>query len=66
MEYNSRTRRDFLRTAGLGGAALAAARGPERRRPNVLFILCDDLNDSVAGMGGHPQARTPNIARLTT
>ncbi len=33
-------------------------------RPNVLFIVCDDLNDAVSGMGGHPQARTPNIERL--
>ena len=33
-------------------------------RPNVLFIICDDLNDSVEGMGGHPQARTPNIDQL--
>ena len=33
-------------------------------RPNVLFIICDDLNDSVEGMGGHPQAKTPNLSRL--
>jgi arylsulfatase A-like enzyme len=26
--------------------------------------MCDDLNDYVAGMGGHPQAKTPNIERL--
>lgn len=35
-----------------------------RRRPNVLFISIDDLNDWVGILGGHPQARTPNIARL--
>ena len=34
------------------------------KRPNVLLIICDDLNDSVARMGGHPQAKTPNIDRL--
>jgi arylsulfatase A-like enzyme len=33
-------------------------------RPNVLFIICDDLNDYVAGFGGHSQTKTPNIARL--
>jgi arylsulfatase A-like enzyme len=33
-------------------------------RPNVLFIICDDLNDSVEGMGGHSQAKTPNLSRL--
>jgi arylsulfatase A-like enzyme len=34
------------------------------RRPNVLFIAIDDLNDWVGCLGGHPQARTPNIDRL--
>jgi arylsulfatase A-like enzyme len=33
-------------------------------QPNVLFIFCDDLNDSVEGFGGHPQARTPNLDEL--
>lgn len=32
--------------------------------PNVVLIVCDDLNDYVEGFGGHPQARTPNLARL--
>jgi len=36
----------------------------EPDRPNVLLIICDDLNDSVEGMGGHPQARTPNLVNL--
>ena len=33
-------------------------------RPNVLFILCDDLNDALAGFGGVPEAVTPNVERL--
>ena len=33
-------------------------------KPNVLLIVCDDLNDYVETLGGHPQARTPNIRRL--
>lgn len=33
-------------------------------KPNVVFIICDDLNDYVEGFGGHPQAVTPNLARL--
>lgn len=33
-------------------------------RPNVLFISIDDLNDWVGCLGGHPQARTPNLDRL--
>ncbi len=36
----------------------------QTEQPNVLFIICDDLNDSVEGMGGHPQAKTPNLSRL--
>src|SRR6266446_6192262 len=32
--------------------------------PNVLFIAIDDLNDWVGCLGGHPQAKTPNIDRL--
>ena len=35
-------------------------------RPNVLFIAVDDLNDWVGCLGGHPQARTPNIDRLAS
>ena len=34
------------------------------KRPNVLFIAIDDLNDWVGCLGGHPQVRTPNIDRL--
>jgi len=33
-------------------------------KPNVLFIIVDDLNDWVGWLGGHPQARTPNMDRL--
>ena len=33
-------------------------------RPNVLLIAIDDLNDWVGCLGGHPQARSPNIDRL--
>ena len=35
-------------------------------RPNVLFIAVDDLNDWVGVLGGHPQAKTPNIDRLAS
>ena len=33
-------------------------------KPNVLLIVCDDLNDYLGVLGGHPQAETPNIDRL--
>ncbi|MGA6925107.1 MAG: hypothetical protein WBY88_05455, partial [Desulfosarcina sp.] len=32
-------------------------------RPNVLFVVIDDLNDWVGCLGGHPQAQTPHIDR---
>lgn len=33
-------------------------------KPNVVFIICDDLNDFTSVQGGHPQAYTPNMARF--
>ena len=46
----------------LGWTSSLAAQ--EHRPPNIVLIICDDLNDSLQGMGGHPQARTPHLARL--
>ncbi len=34
------------------------------KKPNILMIAVDDLNDWVGAYGGHPQAKTPNIDRL--
>jgi len=59
------SRRDVLKwsAASLLGAPLL--NGCAGRRPlNVLFITIDDLNNWVGCLGGHPQARTPNIDRL--
>lgn len=33
-------------------------------KPNVLFIIADDLRDYAGWMGGHPQSVTPNMDRL--
>ncbi len=33
-------------------------------RPDILMIAVDDLNDWVGFLGGHPQAKTPNLDRL--
>lgn len=46
-------------TGLLPGTALSHA-----KKPNVLFISVDDLNDWIGCLGGHPQAKTPNIDRL--
>lgn len=45
----------------LGSAAFSFA--GEATRPNVLFLISDDLNNSL-GCYGHPQTQTPNIDRL--
>ncbi len=62
-------RRHFFKNLGWGSLLLGLAmrrslRAADRRRPNVLLIVCDDLNDYVTGFGGHPQARTPHLERL--
>ncbi len=36
----------------------------ENPRPNVVFIICDDLNDYMGVFGGHPQIKTPHIDEL--
>ncbi len=36
----------------------------EDKRPNILFISLDDLNDWIGCLGGHPQTLTPNLDRL--
>lgn len=51
-----------LAFAGMCLAHTAAAYSDNQ--PNVIFIICDDLNDYVEGYGGHAQTRTPNMARL--
>lgn len=36
----------------------------DKAKPNILFIAIDDMNDWVGVLGGHPQAKTPNIDKL--
>lgn len=33
-------------------------------RPNILFVMGDDLNDMVEGFGGSPDVKTPNLKRF--
>ena len=51
-------------TLCVGLLALSAIDTLAAKRPNVLFIAVDDLNDWVGCLGGHPQAKTPNIDAL--
>jgi arylsulfatase A-like enzyme len=39
---------------------------PASGRPNVLFIVIDDLNDWVGFLNGHPDTKTPNLDRLAS
>lgn len=58
MKYKSR-----LFAAGLAAAASTASfAAAKESKPNILFIICDDLNDSIGCMGG--QSITPNLDRL--
>jgi hypothetical protein len=47
-------------------SSLFAADGanPVVPRPNVVFVLCDDLRWDCLGYAGHPHLKTPNIDRL--
>ena len=49
---------------------LISSTGPGRAatslRPNVLFILCDDIRWNALSCAGHPALKTPNIDRLAT
>ncbi len=52
----------IISTLGLTQSSIARASEP--RKPNVLFIAVDDLNDWIGSLKGHPQAHTPNLDRL--
>jgi arylsulfatase A-like enzyme len=68
MTIEMLTRREFLTTTAVAGfATLASSRGhplAQARRPNLLFILADDLGYGDLSAFGRPDYRTPHIDRL--
>ena len=57
------TRRQFLQTSAGAMAAAGVARG-QARRPNIIWIMADDLGYGDLGCYGQKKIRTPNIDRL--
>src|SRR5213080_3004210 len=45
-------------------ASHSIAHTAEAVRPNVLFILCDDIRWNAMSCAGHPTLKTPNIDRI--
>ena len=56
--------RTTLLAAMLFGLSLTGGMLPAAERPNVLFILCDDLRPNALGCYGAPHVQTPNVDRL--
>jgi N-acetylglucosamine-6-sulfatase len=69
---HAQTRRDFLKTAATVSAAgwTVAAQTPAvaapapGTRPNIVFILIDDLRFDTLGVLGHPFVQTPHLDAL--
>ncbi len=64
------TRRAFLKTTGLGVSSLAlagqsSAREAALKRPNILWITCEDISPNL-GCYGDVQATTPALDRFAS
>ena len=47
-----------------GSVCLPPANSQQQRRPNIIFILIDDLRWDDLGITGHPFVKSPNIDRI--
>jgi arylsulfatase A-like enzyme len=62
-------RREFLASsaaAALAASGIPSSAQPRAARPNVLFILADDLGWGDLSCYGRPDYRTPNLDRLAS
>ncbi len=57
---SSLTRRDFIAAAG----SAAAASAQPAKRPNILFIMVDEMRWDAMGCENHPAVKTPNLDKL--
>lgn len=69
MDRPTLTRRDLLRAAGAGAASLAVSRdllaaNLTSAKPNILFIMLDDLGKEWVSAYGAEDIKTPNVDRL--
>ncbi|MGB2823818.1 MAG: sulfatase-like hydrolase/transferase [Phycisphaerae bacterium] len=71
MKTRRHTRRDFLRAVGVGAAAISAPRllrgapaASRRDRPNILFIMVDDLGKEWVSCCGAEDIQTANLDAL--
>ena len=64
-------RRDFLKAAGCGAAALALScctgttqTAQQKKKTNIVYILADDLGYAELGCYGQKKIKTPNIDKI--
>ncbi|SVC29826.1 uncharacterized protein METZ01_LOCUS282680, partial [marine metagenome] len=54
----------LVMAAACGVVSQQSSLAKKPHKPDVLFISVDDMKDWVGCLGGHPDAKTPNIDRL--
>ncbi len=68
----SLNRRSFLKAVSLGAASLAAPRmlsaapAPRKRKPNIIYIMADDLGYGDLSCFGQTKFKTPHLDRMAT